>query len=300
MSPTPSKQPMVPCPACGTLNDPSRGSTQCRDCKAPLAALARFEFPATGQPVRTLLRDGEPWFVAADVCAVLSIGRTHDAVRGLDDDEKGAETVRTPGGDQLVSVVNEPGLYSLTFRSRKPEAKAFRRWIAHEVLPAIRRTGSYSVAPRFEVPQSFAEALELAARQARQLEAAEQKVAELEPEAARAQRTMNADGLALVGTVAKRFGIKERALREFLFAEKLLIRDGSRRNEPYARHIETGHFELKTRLVDVHPDRAPEERSTTFVTPKGEALIWRRLYAAGLVASPTMPGMQLALVEGGA
>ncbi|MFC5996926.1 Bro-N domain-containing protein [Pseudonocardia hispaniensis] len=97
--------------------------------------------------VRTVEIDGEPWFVAADVCTILDIGRVHDAVRGLDDDEKGADTIRTPGGDQQVTIVNEPGLYSLILRSRKPEAKAFKRWITHEVLPAIRRTGSYSVAP---------------------------------------------------------------------------------------------------------------------------------------------------------
>lgn len=98
------------------------------------------------QQVRVIERDGAPWFVAADVCAVLSIARVHDAVRGLDHDEKGADTIRTPGGDQQVTVINEPGLYSLLLRSRKAEAKEFKRWITHDVIPAIRRTGSYSAA----------------------------------------------------------------------------------------------------------------------------------------------------------
>jgi len=109
-------------------------------------------------------------------------------------------------------------------------------------------------------------------------------------------RTLDAEGLALVGTVAKRFGITERALRGFLFDERLLIRDGSRRNEPYARHITAGYFDLKARIVYPNPDGPPQERSTTYVTPKGEALIWRRLYEAGYVRSPQPPSRQLELI----
>jgi hypothetical protein len=109
-------------------------------------ALQIFAFEGT--EVRTVVRDGEPWWVATDVAAVLEIGRTHDAVRSLDDDEKGAETVRTPGGEQSITVINEPGLYSLILRSRKPQAKAFKRWITHEVIPALRKTGRYEVAPK--------------------------------------------------------------------------------------------------------------------------------------------------------
>ncbi|MGO1054511.1 phage antirepressor KilAC domain-containing protein [Crossiella sp. CA198] len=122
-------------------------------------------------------------------------------------------------------------------------------------------------------------------------EAAEQRAAELEPDAARARRTMDADGLALVGTVAKRFGITEKALRQFLYAEGLLIRGGERHNEPMARYVQSGHFELKIRLVGDHL----LERNTTFVTPKGEALIWKRLYDAGYVRSPQAPPVQLQL-----
>lgn len=200
----------------------------------------------------------------------------------------------TPGGRQETTIVNEAGLYSLILRSRRPEAKAFKRWITHEVLLAIRRTGSYSSGPAYSIPTSFAEALELAALQARELEAAQAKVTELEPEAARAARMLDADGLALVGSVAKRFGLQERKLREFLYAEGLLIRYGLRRNEPMARYVASGHFDLKVTLVG----EPPRERSTTYVTPKGEALIWRRLHAAGVVGSPRMPARQLMLDAG--
>lgn len=95
--------------------------------------------------VRTLTIDGEPWFVAADVCRALSIGNNRQALSYLDEDEKGVITSDTLGGKQKLNTVNEPGLYSLVLRSRKPEAKAFKRWITHEVIPAIRKTGAYAV-----------------------------------------------------------------------------------------------------------------------------------------------------------
>jgi hypothetical protein len=107
--------------------------------------LTTFNFDAAAVRVVTG-HDGEPWFVAADVATALTIGRTDDAVGRLDDDEKGAATIRTPGGDQQMSIINESGLYSLILTSRKPEAKRFKRWVTHEVLPAIRKTGAY-VAP---------------------------------------------------------------------------------------------------------------------------------------------------------
>lgn len=87
------------------------------------------------------MRNGEPWFVAKDVCDVLGLSDVSMSLRGLDDDEKGASTICTLGGNQRVYVINEPGLYSLILRSRKKEAKEFKRWITHEVLPTIRKTG---------------------------------------------------------------------------------------------------------------------------------------------------------------
>lgn len=88
---------------------------------------------------------GELWFVSADVCRVLDIKNSRDAVADLDDDEKGVVNTDTLGGNQEMNIINESGLYSLILRSRKPEAKAFRKWITSEVIPSIRKTGSYSV-----------------------------------------------------------------------------------------------------------------------------------------------------------
>lgn len=93
--------------------------------------------------VRVVQVDGEPWFVAADVCRALEISNSRDAVARLDADEKGVGSTDTLGGKQGMQIINEPGLYTLVLGSRKPEAKAFKRWVTHDVLPAIRKTGSY-------------------------------------------------------------------------------------------------------------------------------------------------------------
>lgn len=101
-----------------------------------------FENPDFGQ-VRTVTKDGEPWFVAADVCRALEHSNVTVALDRLDDDEKAKFSLGLRGGD--TGCVNEPGLYSLVLGSRKPEAKNFKRWITHEVIPSIRKTGSYSI-----------------------------------------------------------------------------------------------------------------------------------------------------------
>jgi anti-repressor protein len=93
--------------------------------------------------IRTVLHNNELSFVAIDVCDALTINRTQ--TRRLDDDEKGVRLIQTPGGKQKLSVVNEFGLYNLILTSRKPQAKAFKRWITHEVIPSIRKTGQYQM-----------------------------------------------------------------------------------------------------------------------------------------------------------
>ena len=108
-----------------------------------------LEFMFEGNEVRVLQDEkGEPWFIAQDVCSVLTISNSRDATSRLDDDEKGVGNVYTPGGTQELVTINESGLYCLTMTSRKPEAKRFKKWVTSEVLPAIRKTGSYSLQPK--------------------------------------------------------------------------------------------------------------------------------------------------------
>lgn len=109
-----------------------------------------FTFNENNKPIRVEVVDGEPWFVAKDVCDALTLENSRKATASLEDDEKGVSPVVTPSGTQQMTTVNESGLYSLIFQSRKPEAKKFRKWVTSEVLPSIRKTG------RYELPASSA------------------------------------------------------------------------------------------------------------------------------------------------
>lgn len=107
-------------------------------------AIIRKSFVFDNVKIRTAIIDGEPWFVAKDVCEVLGIADHTTATRDLENNEKGTHSMRTLGGNQTVLIVNESGLYALIFKSRKPKAKAFRKWVTSEVLPSIRKTGGYT------------------------------------------------------------------------------------------------------------------------------------------------------------
>jgi len=102
-------------------------------------------FSYESREVRTVMKGGEPWFCLADVCKVLNLGSPHKVADRLDPDEKGRIQVPTPGGKQEAWFINESGLYAVILRSDKPEAKPFRKWVTGTVLPAIRRTGTYSI-----------------------------------------------------------------------------------------------------------------------------------------------------------
>lgn len=108
-------------------------------------------FNHLGNDIRVMTDEqGEPWFVAKDVCAILGLSNPRTSLALLDEDEKGVHTMDTPGGKQELTTVNESGLYSLILRSRKPEAKAFKRWVTSEVLPSIRKHGMYATPATIE------------------------------------------------------------------------------------------------------------------------------------------------------
>lgn len=115
-------------------------------------------FTYQSQPVRTVSIDGEPWFVLKDVCEAISLANPSDTASRIDDDEKGIAQIDTLGGRQKMTVINEPGLYNVILRSDKPEAKSFKRWVTHEVLPVLRKTGSYTTAPMSTAEMFLAQA----------------------------------------------------------------------------------------------------------------------------------------------
>lgn len=107
-------------------------------------------FQYSDKEVRTIVIDNEPWFVAKDLCDILGIVNVSQAMSRLDADEKGICSNDTPGGKQDLAMVSESGMYALVLRSRKPEAQPFRKWITSEVVPSIRKTGGYAIAPNVE------------------------------------------------------------------------------------------------------------------------------------------------------
>jgi prophage antirepressor-like protein len=138
-------------------------------------------FRYDGADVRVVLdENGDPWFSTIDVAAVLELGNVRSSAALLDEDERGVHTMDTPGGPQLVNTINESGLYSLVLRSRKAEAKTFKRWITHDVLPAIRRTGQYVATAPEDDASLVARALQASARMLEQKDA---QIAVLAPRA---------------------------------------------------------------------------------------------------------------------
>ena len=171
--------------------------------------------------VRTVVKDNEPWFVAADVCRALEIDKTQ--TRRLDDDEKGMCSIQTLGGEQETVVINEPGLYSLVLGSRKPEAKEFKRWITHEVIPSIRKHGMYATDellanPDFAI-QVFQELkAEREAKKALQAQNAvqAQRIAEMEPKATYYDEVLKCKDSLPTSIIAKDYGWSAKRLNAFL------------------------------------------------------------------------------------
>jgi prophage antirepressor-like protein len=223
------------------------------------AGLVPFQFD--GVQIRIVTDDdGVPWFVAADVCAVLGGGV--EQTRRLDDDEKGLRTVQTPGGAQQMATINESGLYSLVLTSRKSEARTFKKWITSEVLPAIRRTGSYSASPA--LPKSFAEALRLAADQQETIEAQAAEIAAAAPAVEFVGRYVDSTGLKGFRQVAKLLGAKENLFRDFLIEEKILYRLNGELT-PHSQHIDAGRFCVKAGTAE----NSGHAFNSARFTPKG-------------------------------
>lgn len=206
------------------------------------AAPAPFLFG--GVQIRVVIDDdGAPWFVAQDVCTVLGLGT--EQTRRLDDDEKGLRSVQTPSGEQQMVAVNESGLYVLVLGSRKPEARVFKKWVTKEVLPTIRQTGSYSMAPAAPtLPQTFAEALRLAADQQDIITAQAAQLEAAAPAVEFVGRYVQSTGLMTFRQVAKLLQVKEPEFRQFLHAAKIMYPLNGEWTA-HAQHIEAGRFEVR-------------------------------------------------------
>ena len=181
--------------------------------------------------IRVIMMDGQPWWVAKDVCDILNLSNTTEAVRALDDDEK--STLRISEGGPEVNVINEAGLYSLIIRSNKPEARQFKRWITHEVIPQIRATGSYQANPQKLIALALVEAQKILAEKDEQL-------AIMAPKADFFDAVASSKDAIDLGSAAKvlNMGIGRNRLFEILREEKVLMSN----NQPYQKFLDSGYF----------------------------------------------------------
>lgn len=216
-----------------------------------------FNNPLFGD-VRTFVIDDIPWFVAVDVCDALDIGNSRQAVTRLDEDEK--NTV----------IINESGLYALILTSRKEEAKQFKRWITHEVIPSIRKHGLYMTNSTLEQVSKNPELITALARQL--LEEQEQKkmlqeqLQTAKPKVDYFDQFINAYDSTNLRNTAKELGIPERDLVQFLLEKKYMYRDQDRKLMPYAEYTKRGYFIMK----DYYRGNGKVYQYTLF-TAKGKA-----------------------------
>lgn len=236
--------------------------------------------------VRTLIIDNEPWFVASDVCKALDVDRT--ATRRLDDDEKGVRSIHTPGGEQEVMTVNEPGLYALVLGSRKPEAKHFKRWITHEVIPAIRRTGGYvsneDMFINTYLPYADEQTKTLFRSTLETVRSLNDKIERMKPKELFADAVSVSDDAILIGALAKIINqngvnIGQKRLFAWLRDNSYLIKTGGDYNMPTQKAMNLGLFKIKERTIN-NPDGSVRITKTVLVTGKGQQYFINKFLAS--------------------
>jgi len=238
--------------------------------------LKKFVFE--NQQVRVIYINNEPWFVTKDICDVLEIGNPSQALNRLEDDEKHTIILNEGIGNPYKSVVNEPGLYTLILGSRKYEAKNFKRWITHEVIPSIRKHGAYMTPDTIEKvlndPDTIIQlATTLKEERAKRMEA-EALAERQKPKVLFANAVEASDTSILIGQLAKLITqngvpIGQNRLFSWLRKERYLGRKGAHYNDPTQYAIERGWFEVVERTIN-NPDGSVRITRTTKVTGKGQ------------------------------
>lgn len=235
-------------------------------------------FTYEGAELRSFLIDGEPWFVAADVARLLEYSATSAMTRRLDEEDKGVRDLHTLGGVQQMAIISEAGFYAAILGSQSDRAKMVKRWLTHDVLPTLRRTGSYSTAPALTDDELIDRALQLSARRVAELSTRNAELeARVEADAPKVEafdQFMEADGTFLVGAVARMLGTSQNKLFAALRDRGIFIAKGALRNTPYQRYMQ--HFHVVTRTY-TGSDDTERVAYTTRVKPSGVDFIRRRL-----------------------
>lgn len=229
--------------------------------------------------IRTVTKDGEPWFVASDVAKALGYRMASDMTRRIDEEDKGYTKVRTPGGEQEMSIINESGLYAGVFCSSIDSAKSFKHWVTSEVIPSIRKNGGYiSGQETLSDEELMAKALLVAQNKIAERDAIiqrqQEKIESDKPKTIFADAVSTSHTSILVGDLAKLIcqnGVKigQKRLFEWLRNNGYLVKSGLSRNMPIQRYVEQGLFEVKESNVQ-NPDGSVRITRTTKVTGKGQ------------------------------
>lgn len=233
--------------------------------------------------VRTVVKDNEPWFVAADVCRALEIVNHKDALTRLDEDEKTGVALTDPHGrEQITNIINEPGLYSLVLGSRKPEARAFKRWITHEVVPAIRRHGMYATNELLDNPDLLIEAATRIKVQREKIAALEttvavqsQQLAEAAPKVSYYDLILNCKDLISVSKIAKDYGMSAVKMNDLLRDMGIQYRQGNVWLL-YQKYASQGYTSTKT-YEYIGSDGTNHAKTATYWTQKGRLFIYNKL-----------------------
>lgn len=238
-----------------------------------------------GHELRIVEKDNEVWFVAKDVCEILGINNSRQALTRLDDDEKAGVIINDGRQNRHLQAVNEFGLYSLVLTSRKPEAKQFKRWITHEVIPSIRKHGAYMTPETIEkallnpdVIINLATKLKEEQQKRQQLEA---KIEQDEPYTNFGKAIASSEASITIGSFAKllydEHGIEigRNRLFEWLRNNGYLIKSGREKNQPKQQYVEQGLFETTVTLK--RGPRGYFEFVTTLITGKGQVEITKKL-----------------------
>ena len=202
-------------------------------------------FNYNGNEVRTIQKDGEPWWVLKDVCEVLGLSSPHKVFDRLDEDEKERNQIPTPGGEQEMTVINESGLYNVILRSDKPEAKPFRKWVTSEVLPSIRKHGAYMTPETLEqailnpdMMIKLCTALKDEQDKNKALQAVNSSLTVdnqiMKPKADYFDELVDRNLLTNFRETAKQLQVKEKEFIRFLLEKKFIYRDKRGKIQPYA------------------------------------------------------------------
>lgn len=225
--------------------------------------------------VRTVLVNEEPYFVGKDVAEVLGYSNTQKAIlTHVDAEDKGVTKWDTLGGKQQMTIINESGLYSLILKSKLPNAKKFKRWVTSEVLPTIRKTGSYS-----NVPQSFAQALRLAADLEEKNQLLEQQIAEYEPKISYLDTILSSTDTVATSQIAADYGMSAIALNKLL-NELGVQHKVSGQWILYRKHMNQGYTKSHTSEIP-KADGGTKVVMNTKWTQKGRVFIYNLLIAEG-------------------